>query len=119
MKSIFTFERQLAKIIREKVISLTLLNSPLTFSKGLEYRKLEHILSMSLNIFWPECLLSTKNTYSKNPHIKHWMDPKAPKQPTDEKALLSVLRGLSTACFNWQKEKSKHTKLYAILGKWN
>lgn len=103
--------------IREKVISLTFLNPPLTFSKGLEYRKLEHILSMSLNIFLAR-LLSTKNTYSKNPHIKHWMDPKAPKQPTDEKALLPVLRGLLTACFNWQKGK-KHTKLYAILRKWN
>lgn len=47
------------------------------------------------------------------------MDPKVPKQPTDEKALLPVLRGLSTACFNWQKGNSKYTKLYAILGKWN
>lgn len=118
MKNTFTFERQLAKIIREKVISLTLLSPPLTFSKGLEYRKREHILSKSLNIFLAR-LLSTKNTYSKNPHIKHWTDPKAPKQPTDEKALLPVLRGLSTVCFNWQKGKSKHTKLYAILGKWN
>lgn len=70
MKYTFTFERQLAKIIREKVISLTLLNPPLTFSKGLEYRKREHILSMSLTIFLAR-LLSTKNTFKKKktPHI--------------------------------------------------
>lgn len=52
--------------IIEKVMWLAHSNLLLTCSKGLDYRKLDYILPMSLNIFWPDYHVLIKLTQDHN-----------------------------------------------------